>query len=235
MQSIKVGLLVSCGVIALAACGRPIHVWEAHTYATPLPASLNITTLGGERVAVLLPATYNQLQGYIPMVLHALMAACSETDPPLRPIPEHEAFNTINHQQLIDEYAEPDPSYAASRLLSENRLKQLGSKLGVKYVLQPGFAYVSEHLEDKFEFAGFVFVKARVSIIGQWFRLWDAQTGEFLLESNGEATVAAGLFQGGAAVSLHETTRRLWRQMIQEAVFDDKTKSDTSLNELPSP
>jgi hypothetical protein len=222
-------------VTAFAACGRPIHVWEAHTYATSIPASLNVSTLGQERVVALLPATYGHLQGYIPMVSHALIAACAETDPPLRPIPEHKAFNEINHHQLIEEYADPDPTYAASRLLSEKRLKQLGSALGVKYVLQPGFAYVSEDLEDKFEFGGFVFVKTRVSTIGLWFRLWDAQTGEFLLESNGAATVAAGLFQGGAAVSLHETTRRLWRQMIKEAVFSGKTKSHTLQKDAPDP
>jgi hypothetical protein len=200
-------------------------MWEAHTYATPLPASFNASSLGQERVVTLLPATYHHLQGYIPMVSHALMAASSATDPPLRAIPEHETYNTVKDRQLIEEYTELDPAYAPSRLLSPNRLKQLGSTLGVRYVLQPGFAYVSEHLEDKFEFGGFVLIKTRVTIIGLWFRFWDAQTGEFLLESNGEATVAAGLFQGGPAASLHETTKRLWAQMIQDALFGGHTKS----------
>ena len=109
------------------------------------------------------------------MVSHALRAASLETDPPLNLVSEHETFNKVNHQPLIEEYADPDPTYAASRLLSENRLKQLGSTLSVKYVLQPGLAYVREDTEDKFELAGFVFVRTRLNSIGLWFRLWDAR------------------------------------------------------------
>jgi hypothetical protein len=200
-----------------------------------MSTSFNTSTLGQGRIVALFPATYAHLQGYIPMVSHALMAACGETDPSLQLIPELETFNKINHLQLIDQYADAEPAYAASHLLSENRVKQLGSALGVKYVLQPGFAYVTEDLEDKFEFGGFVLVKTRVTTVGLWFRLWDAHTGEFLLESNGAATVAAGLFQGGATASLHETTRRLWKQMIQEGVFGGHINSHTLLKDALNP
>jgi hypothetical protein len=185
---------------------------------------MNVSSLGRERILTLLPASYNQLQGYIPMVSHALMAACAETHPPLQLIAAHETFNKVNQQPLIHEYTDQDPTYAPSHLLDENRLKQLGSMLGVRYLLQPGFAYVTEDTEEKFEFGGFVFVRTRVNSIGLWFRLWDAQTGEFLVESNGEAIVAAGLFREGSAVPLHETTRRLWKEMLQKSVFGGETK-----------
>lgn len=94
---------------------------------------------------------------------------------------------------------------------------------------------MTEDLEDSFEFGGFVFDKTRVTTIGLRFRLWDAQTGEFLLESNGAATVAAGLFQGGAAASLHETTRRLWKQMIQVGVFGGHINSHMLLKDALNP
>ena len=169
------------------------------------------------------------------MVSHALMAASSETNPPLQLIGEHETFNKINRQQLMEEYAEPDPTFAASHLLSTNRLKEIGTTLGVKYVLQPGFAYATDEMDEKFEFGGFVFLRTRVNTVGLWLRLWDAQTGEFLLQTSGEATVAAGLLEEGSAVPLHETVRRLWRQMIQEGVFGGKTKSHSFLKDTFQP
>ena len=85
-------LFLSCALTLLTACGRPIHVWEAHTYATPLPSSFTASALGQELVVALLPATYAHLQGYIPMVSHALMAACGEMGPALQLIPERETL-----------------------------------------------------------------------------------------------------------------------------------------------
>ena len=37
---IEAGLLLFCTVIALQACSRPFHVWEAYTYATPIATFL---------------------------------------------------------------------------------------------------------------------------------------------------------------------------------------------------
>lgn len=99
---IGAGLLLSCAITVLTACGRPFYVWEAHTYVTPMSTSFNTSALGQERIVALFPATYAHLQGYIPMISHALMAARGETDPSLRLIPELETFNKINHLQLID-------------------------------------------------------------------------------------------------------------------------------------
>ena len=225
VRTILAVLWIVCLSVGLSGCGRPVHVWEAHAYATPPPPSLDISTMGREPILALLPTTYHQLQGHIPMVAHALAAACSQTQPKLNLRPEYEIFNTVNQQPAGLEYADPDPTFAASRLLAPTRLKQLGAALGVKYVLQPGLAYVKEDLEDKFEFGGFVFVRTRVTTIGLWLRLWDAQNGQFLMETSGEATVATELLVEGATVPLHATARNLWRHMIQEGVLSGKTTS----------
>jgi hypothetical protein len=225
LRTTLVALGIVCLLAGLSGCGRPVHVWEAHAYATPVPPSLDISALGREPILALIPATYNQLQGHIPMVAHALAAACSQTEPKLNLRSEYEIFNTVNHQQAGLEYAEADPTFAASRLLAPTRLKELGAALGVKYILQPGLVYIKEDLEDKFEFGGFVFVRARVITMGLWLRLWDAQTGQFLMEASGEATVAAGLLVEGATVPFHETARNLWKHMIQEALLSGKTTS----------
>jgi hypothetical protein len=150
---VAIGIVCLSG--GLSGCARPVHVWEAHAYATPVPPSLDISALGREPILALIPATYNQLQGHIPMVAHALAAACSQTEPKLNLRSEYEIFNTVNHHQAGLQYAEADPTFAASGLLAPTRLKELGAALGAKYVLQPGLVYIKEDLEDKFEVAGF--------------------------------------------------------------------------------
>ena len=225
VRTIVVGLGIVCMSAGLLACGRPVHVWEAHAYVTPVPASLDMSALGREPVLALLPATYNHLQGHIPMLAHALAAACSQTQPKINLRSEYEIFNRVNHPETELEYVEADPTLAASRLLAPTRLKQMGAALGVKSVLQPGLAYVREDLESKFEFGGFVFLRTRVTTMGLWLRLWDAQTGQFLMEASGEATVATELLVEGATVPLHATARNLWRHMIQEGLLSGKTTS----------
>jgi hypothetical protein len=106
-----------------------------------------------------------------------------------------------------------------------SRVKQMGSTLGARFVLQPGLAYVSEDMEDKFELFGIQFLRTGANTLGLWFRLWDTKTGEFLFETSGKATVAAELLNEGAAVPFHESARRLWRQMIQEGLRNGKTQS----------
>jgi len=155
LRTTLVALGIVCLLAGLSGCGRPVHVWEAHAYATPVPPSLDISALGREPILALIPATYNQLQGHIPMVAHALAAACSQTEPKLNLRSEYEIFNTVNHHQAGLQYAEADPTFAASGLLAPTRLKELGAALGAKYVLQPGLVYIKEDLEDKFEVAGF--------------------------------------------------------------------------------
>jgi hypothetical protein len=203
-------------------------------YATPVPPSLVSPALAGEQVVALLPATYNHLQGYIRMLSHALVAACAQTAPAIHLLSQHETVNKTNSQQLVQEYVEQDPSFAPSRLLASSRLKQIGTTLGAKYVLQPGLAYVTQEMTDKFEAFGFHILRSRVSTIGLWLRLWDVQTGEYLAEVSGEATVAAELLEEGSAVPFHEGARKLWRYMIQEGLLNGKTKSQSFLkNALP--
>lgn len=60
---IGAGLLLSCAITVLTACGHACYVWEAHTYAIPMSTSFNTSTLGQERIVALFPATYAHLQG----------------------------------------------------------------------------------------------------------------------------------------------------------------------------
>jgi hypothetical protein len=217
--------------LLIVGCSRPFHLWEAHTTATPVPSSLKASTLPSEQTVILFPATFNHLQGYVPALFQALTAACSDTFPPIPVLSQYETFNKVNQQDSARGYTEEDPSFAASRPLSRHRLQQIRTTLGARYVLQPGFANVAEEMDDKFEFAGFVFLRTRANTMNLWLRLWDAETGDFLWESAGEATVAAELLNEGAAVPFHEIARKLWRHMIQEGLLDGNTTSRSFFKE----
>jgi hypothetical protein len=194
-------------------------------------SSLKISALPDEQAVILFPATFNHLQGHVPALFQALTAACADTFPPIPVLSQYETLNKVSQPEPAHDYIEQDPSFAASRLLPRHRLQQIRAALGARYVLQPGLAYVSEEMDDKFEFGGFVFVRTRVNTMGLWLRLWDAQTGEFLWESAGEATVGAELLNPSAAVPFHEIARKLWRHMIQEGLLDGKSTSRTFFKE----
>ena len=224
-------MLLTALVLLAVGCSSPFHLWEAHTASTPLPPSLKISALPDEQTVILFPATFNHLQGYVPTVFQALTAACTDTFPPIPVLSRHETINKVNQREPAQDYIDQDPSFAASRLLSRQRLQQIQAALGTRYVLQPGLAYVTEEMDEKFEFGGFVFLRTRVNTMGLWLRLWDAQTGEFLWESAGEATVGAELLNPSAAVPWHHIARKLWRHMIQEGLLDGKTTSRTFFKE----
>ena len=171
----------------LGGCNRPFHLWEAHTTATQVPPSLVVSLLSQSQTAILLPATYNHLQGYLPALSQALTVACGQTSPAIPVLAQYETVNRINAPGMVLDYVEQDPSFAASPFLSHDRLQKIRETLGVRYVLQPGLIYVTDNMDDKFELMGWHILRSRVNTLGLWLRLWDAQTGEFLWESAGES------------------------------------------------
>jgi hypothetical protein len=225
------GILFAVLPVLMIGCNRPFHVWEAHTTSTPVPPSLKVSTLPLEQTVILFPATYNHLQGYVPALFQALTAACSDTFPPIPVLSQYDTINKVNQQEPALDYIEQDPSFAASRLLPRQRLQQIRTTLGARYVFQPGMVYVAEDMDDKFEAFGFHILRTRLTNLGLWLRLWDAQTGDFLWESAGEATVAAELLNEGATVPFHDMARKLWRHMIQEGLLDGQTTSRTFFKE----
>ena len=224
-------MLLAALLLPSVGCHRPFHVWEGHTTSTPIPLSFNVNTIPQARMVILFPATYNHLQGYVPALFQALTAACSETSPAIPVLSQYETFNKVNQQEPALGRTEQDPSFAASRLLPRQRLQQIRATLGAKYVFQPGLAYVTEETDDKFEAFGFHILRTRLNTLGLWLRLWDAETGEFLWESAGEATVAAELLDEGSAVPFHDIARKLWRHMIQDGLVSGKTRFRSFLKE----
>ena len=216
-------VILAISIALFAGCGPP-RTWDAHTTSSPPPASLDLSTLTGERVATLGVVAPPALQGLAPALSHALDAALAEVTPPLPAQPIRDTLNALNQQGLAAEYADLLSGFARSGVLERKRLQSLGSALRSRYVLLPGLAGFDEVLVDSFEISGLKIVRSRVTTLRLWLQLWDAQTGRLLWESAGEARVASELLRPDRTVPFDETAQKLWLRMIREGLLGERTR-----------
>jgi hypothetical protein len=218
-----VGAIFAFSLIFMAGCS-PLYMWDTYTTSTPRPQSSDVAALGREPVATLGTITPAGLQGFSPFLSRALIAAISETSPPVQGIPSHETVNAINGQGLAGEYADLISGFARSGILERERLQRIGSALGTRYLLLPGLADFNQVLIDRFEIAGLKIVRNRVITLRLWLQLWDMLTGQIVWESTGEATVASELLRSERVVPLDEIGQKLWLRMVQDNLLAEGTK-----------
>jgi len=218
---VRRSLILAISIALFAGCGPP-RTWDAHT--TSSPASLDLVTLTGERVATLGVVAPPALQGLGPALSHALAAALTEANRPLLVQPIPETLNALNQQGLAAEYADLLSGFARSGVLERKRLQALGSALRSRYVLLPGLAGFDEVLTDSFEISGLKIVRSRISTLRLWLQLWDTHTGQLLWESAGEARVASELLRPDRTVPFEETAEKLWLRMIREGLLGERTR-----------
>jgi hypothetical protein len=209
-----------------ASCASPVHWSGAQTISTPRAPSLDVTALARDPVAVLGLGASPALQGFGIPVSHALTTALSQASPPIRGIPAYEVLNQLNEKGLAADYTAMVSEFPRSGILDRERLRRIGSALGVRFVLQPGLAEVGQTLLDRFEMAGFKLVRVRVQTLRLWLQLWDTETGQMLWESGGEATVTTELLiREQSTVSLNDIAENLWSRMIQNDLLGGGTRS----------
>jgi hypothetical protein len=220
---VRRSVILAISIALLAGCWPP-RTWDAHTTSSLPAASLDLTTLTGERVATLGVVTPPALQGYGPALSHALVAALAEATPPLPAQPIPDTLNALNQQGLAAEYADLLSGFARSGVLERKRLQSLGSALRVRYVLLPGLAGFDEVLADSFEISGLKIVRSRITTLRLWLQLWDTQTGRLLWESAGEARVASELLRPDRTVPFDETAQKLWLRIIREGLLGERPR-----------
>jgi hypothetical protein len=219
-------VLTAFSAALLASCASPVHWSGAQTTSTPRAPSLDVTALARDPVAVLGLGASPALQGFGIPVSHALTTALSQASPPIRGIPAYEVLNQLNEKGLAADYTAMVSEFPRSGILDRERLRRIGSALGVRFVLQPGLAEVGQTLLDRFEMAGLKLVRVRVQTLRLWLQLWDTETGQMLWESGGEATVTTELLiREQSAVSLNDIAENLWSRMIQNDLLGGGTRS----------
>jgi hypothetical protein len=218
------GAILACSAALLASC-TPLHLSDTHTTSTPRSQSFEVAVLASEPVATFGLLTPAGLQGFSPVLSHALITALSEASPPLRGIPTHETVNVLNAQRLAAEYADLLSGFGRSGILERERLQRIGSTVGFRYVLLPGLAEYNQVIIDRLALSGWKFIQSRVVTLRLWLQLWDAQTAQMLWESTGEVTVATELLRPERTVPLDEIAQKLWLRMIQDNLLEAKTRS----------
>jgi hypothetical protein len=210
--------------LALLAGCAPLHFWDTHTTSTPKPKSFDVAALAREPVATFGLIAPAGLQGFNPVLSHALIAALGEASPSIRGIPTRETLNSLNEQGLAAEYADLISGFTRSGILERQRLQKIGSALGSPYVLLPGLAELKEVMVDRIGFYGWNFIQSRVTTLRLWLQLWDVQAAQMLWESAGEVTMATELLRPERTVALDEIAQTLWLRMIQENLLKEATQ-----------
>jgi hypothetical protein len=218
-------MLAALTALVLASCSTPLHTWDVATTSTPRSPGLDAATVSSGPIATLGVVAPAALQGFTPVLSHALTTALAASTPPVRAIPTHETFNRLNESGLTATYDALITGFARHGILERAPLQQIAAALGARYVLQPGLAAFEQAVGDKFEVFGLKVIKTRLTTLRVWLQLWDSQTGRMLWESSGEITVAAQLLTQESSVSLDDIAERLWARMIREDLLAGETRS----------
>lgn len=217
--------MAALAAILLTSCSTPLHTWDVRTTSTPRSQVLDMAAGSSEPVATLGIVAPAALQGFSPVLSHALTTALSKASPPVRAIPSYETLNRLNEGGLAGTYDTLITGFVRHGILDREPLQRIAPVLGARYVLQPGLAAFDQALGDKFEAFGFKVLKTRLTTLRLWLQLWDTQTGRLLWECSGEITVAAQLLTQESSVSLDDVAERLWSRMIQEDLLGGSTRS----------
>jgi hypothetical protein len=224
MRRIGWTMLAFTVVLFTAGCG-PAYLSNTYTASTTKPASFDVGTLQDEPVAILGPVATGGLQGSSPVVSLALATALARVTPSIRTISAFETVNRLTDRGLTEEYAHLLAGFARTGMLERQQLRRIGSGLGARYVLLPGFAQLEETIIDRFEAGGLKLLRNRVTTLRLWLQLWDAESGHLVWESAGEVTMSTVLLSLRQSVPLEDTVQNLFFTMIQDGLLRGKTRS----------
>jgi hypothetical protein len=211
-------------LVLLTGCDPP-YLADTYAASTPLPKSFDTSELARTPVAVLAFVAPANLQGFSPILSHALSGALTEVNPPIREISTDETLNRLTDQGLATEYADLRAGFARNGMLDRLRLRRIGSGLGSRCVLLPGLAQFDEEILDKYEAVGIKLLRNRVTTLRLWLQLWDSQTGHIVWESSGEVTTATVFLSPKQTVALEQTAKKLLARMIQDGLLESKTET----------
>jgi len=85
-------------IFLVGGCSKPFHLWQVDISSTSKPQAFDTAKPAKERVVILAPASYNELQMYLPSVTQALFDACAEVSPSIRVISPHDTMNTLSQR-----------------------------------------------------------------------------------------------------------------------------------------
>jgi hypothetical protein len=210
--------------MVLMGCDPP-YLSETYATSTPRPKSFDTSELMRAPVGVFLPVAPGNLQGFGPMLSHALSGAMAEVNPPIHEIAADEVLNRLTDQGLTAEYADLRAGFARNGILDRHRLQHIGLSLGVRYVLLPGLAQFSEEILDKYEAAGIKLLRNRVTTLRMWLQLWDTQSGHIVWEASGEVTASAVFLSPKQTIGLERVVKKLLVSMIQDELLGSRTET----------
>ncbi|MBI5643727.1 MAG: hypothetical protein HY954_09675 [Deltaproteobacteria bacterium] len=120
--------------------------------------------------------------------------ALKKERPDLKIVPYWESLSAINSGGYTADYAEMLKAYGTTGILDRDKLKKLGSALGVRYFLQPRLINFQQRQSTRFSVFGLTLFKTHESDIKIYIEMWDAHTGNAVWIGVAETNMATEQF-----------------------------------------
>ncbi len=206
-------MVMTSWVLLSVACVGPLRQWGDEITFHPGAASLDVSTLREEQVAVLSAVVGFGLEGYAHQVSRSLVSALQHRDPPIKCLTVLDTLNRLNQEGLSGAYAVMVSEYVKTGILGREGLEKIGRALHTRYVFQPSLASFSQTMSGRLSFLGLRILQTRITTLRLTLQLWDTQTGNIVWESSGEATLAGEDIRE-FRIPFDEIARGLWSHML---------------------
>ncbi len=138
-----------------------------------------------------------------------------ESWPEVKATGHHETLTKINQMGLAEEYTGIARDWHQSGILDRERLNRIGSALGVKYVLLPGWVGGDSSFEDRFVISGLRTVQTRTVWLRLLIQIWDVESGEIVYESFGGGIGGREVVEAREGIKV-ALARKVWWSMIED-------------------
>lgn len=174
---------------AVGCSGNGYTRWVTNTLSTPPSPMFDSAELTQAPIAILPVQTPDRLRGYGPGLSQALQNGLEHFSPTIQAIPSQDTINHLNGAGLREVFNHLVKDWNFSGYQDPNKLKSIGSALGVKFLLIPGLVDLERSQRERLDALGLKTIVSEVAALRLSMQIWNTATGEIVWKSFGEGYV----------------------------------------------
>ncbi len=223
---LRVGTLACAAAVPLAACSPHSYKVGAETSSQQFLTDADRTLLAGSGspdIAVMPVIGSNGLQGYTPAANDALDDAIRAVNRQERVRPYPSTISSLASADQAAEWNTAATQLQASGTVSASSLRRLGATVSSRYLLLPGLASVSSHVNTRVDIFGVTLVRSRWATVHASLQMWDVELGTLIWQSSGSCTLYTEVLLA-QPVSVRKTLKELFEAMLLDLI-DGRSRS----------
>jgi hypothetical protein len=226
VHTLRVGMLACAAAAPLAACGSHGYKVGVETSSRQFLTDADRTLLAGHGspdIAVMPVIGANGLQGYTPAANDALHDAIRAVNRQERVRPYPSTISSLASADQAAEWNTAATQLQASGTVAASSLRRLGATVSSRYLLLPGLASVSSHIDTRVDILGVTIVRSRWATVHASLQVWDVELGTLVWQSSGSCTLYTEVLLA-QPVSVRETLNELFEAMLLDLI-DGRSRS----------